>query len=400
MKLITEDKLNKIITKQYSWDFNLEENGLYLIEIIASAKSWWQNAKRGRTFFKDDDIFLFLDERELTTSKNTKQDARSAWNGNELKGLEKTLLMAVNLKKGRHVIALKPNQSPSLKSLSISKIKEKDKIEYVPVNNNPAQKSEGRPWLSYIILDLLITRLSISARAPRSKKDDDDIKLLINGVIQRNENPKAHRDWYWCGQVLKGEDKIFSLSNPNNSNSKQFNIDLYSDGAPRLNRIELEFKRIPTIDNPEWTEDFNDDTDEMILARLIFGEAEGEPREAKIWVAGSVINRVNAQAWPDTIKGVILQKGQYDPFKTSSDIYKKIISPLGFDGVGVADQKSWYECYEIAQDIISKKINNPTSATHFLGKGGMDIETFKKTIVPKGKFLKKIGNTSFYWSPN
>jgi len=67
--------------------------------------------------------------------------------------------------------------------------------------------------------------------------------------------------------------------------------------------------------------------------------------------------------------------------------------------VGIADKKSWYECYEIARDVISGKIDNPTMATHFVA--GRDYkEWFEKNVVPKGKFLKKIGNTYFYWSPN
>lgn len=67
--------------------------------------------------------------------------------------------------------------------------------------------------------------------------------------------------------------------------------------------------------------------------------------------------------------------------------------------MGAADKKSWYECYEIAEDVISGKISNPTTATHFVA--GEDYKNyFEKNVVPNGKFLKKIGNTYFYWSPN
>lgn len=402
MKYMVNEKINKIITKQYQSDFSLDEDSLYLIEIIASAKSWWQNFKSSRSFFKDDDIFLSLDNQELTTSKNEKKDACSAWNGNELKGLEKTVLIATNLKAGKHVIDLKSDQTPYLKSITISKVEEKDNITYIPVNNNnPAQNSEGRPWLSYIILDLFITKLSISAKANKNGQDDDDIKLIINGEIQKNENKRSHRDWYWCGKILKGEDKIFSKDI--NFQIKQFNIDLYSDETPRLSKIEIgvkEPKRIPTVDNPLWTGDFRDDTEEMLLARLIFGETNNEPRDAKIWAAWSVINRTTANSWwPKTIKEVILQKDQYDPIKSTSDVYKKIISPLEFEDIGEDDKKSWYECYEIARDVISGKINNPTTATHFVS-GKKYKDWFEKNVVPKGKFLKKIGITYFYWSPN
>lgn len=403
MKLIKIEKINKIITRQYSYEFFLDEDALYLIEIIASAKSWWQNFKTSRSFFKDDDIFLYLDNQELTASQYTKKDARSPWNGNELCGLEKTVIIAANLSKGKHIIDLKPDQSPYVKSLAISKVEEKDKITYIPTQNNPAQKSEGRPWLSYIILDLFITSLSITAKANKNRGDDDDIKLVINGKIQKNDNKRAHQDWYWCGKMLKGEDKTFFKDI--NIKIKQYNFDLYSDETPRLAKIEIGIKsantkRIPTVDDPLWTGDFRDDTEEMLLARLIFGETNNEPREAKIWAAWSVINRTKANSWwPKTIQGVILQKGQYDPIKPASPIYRKIIDPLNYDGVGMADKKSWYECYEIARDAISGGISNPTTATHFFGVG-VTRDWFEKNVVPKGKFLRKIGNTYFYWSPN
>ena len=403
MKFIKNEKINKKITKPFSFDFFLEEDSLCLIEIIASAKSWWQNFKSSRAFFKDDDIFLFLDNQELTTSLNTKKDACAAWNGNELKGLEKTILIAANLKTGSHIINLQPDRSPFIKAITVSEVEEIDKIVYIPIDNNPPQKSEGRPWLSYIILDLFITKLTIAAKTNKNHTDDDDIKLLINGKIQKNENSKSHRDWYWCGKMLKGKEKIFSQDI--NAQIAQYKLDLYSDETPRLLKIEIgikqpEAKRIPTVDDPLWTGDFRDDTEEMLLARLIFGEVNNEPREAKIWVAWSVINRTKANSWwPNTIKEVILQEGQYDPIKPKSSIYKKIINPLNYDGVGVADKKSWHECYEIARDVISGKIKNPATATHFVA--GKDYKDwFEKNIVPKSKFLKKIGNTYFYWSSN
>lgn len=401
MRLIKEEKISKEITEKYTCDFMLLEDDVYLIEIIASAKSWWQNFKSGRSFFKDDDIFLYLDNQELTTSKYTKKDARSAWNGNELKGLEKTVVIVANIKTGKHVIDLRPNQRPYLKSILISRVEKKDNIIYVPADNNPAQKSDGRPWLSCIILDLAITNISVTAQANKNRKDDDDLKLVINGEIQKNENKRSHQDWYWCGKILNGENKTFSKDI--NSQTKQFNIDLYSDETPRLSKIEIgikEPKRIPTVDEPLWIGDFRDDTEEMLLARLIFGEEGGEPRDAKIWVAWSVINRTTANSWwPKTIKEVILQKGQYDPIKPSNGAHDRIINPLNYKDEKESDKKSWYECYEIARDVISGKISNPTTATHIHGVG-VTRDWFEKNVVPKGKFLKKIGNTYFYWSPN
>lgn len=156
-------------------------------------------------------------------------------------------------------------------------------------------------------------------------------------------------------------------------------------------------KRIPTVSEPLWTGKFRDDSDGMLLARLIFGEAEDQLREAKIVIGGSVLNRVRAKAWPDTVYDVILQKGQYDPFKKQDRNFKKIIDPLARASQG--RKRAWKESYEVAHGLLSESIPNPSTATHFHGRG-VSREWFLSHVVPKGKFLKKIGDTFFYWSPN
>ena len=143
-----------------------------------------------------------------------------------------------------------------------------------------------------------------------------------------------------------------------------------------------------------------DDPEAILLARLIFGEARGEPREGKIWVGGSVLNRRDANSWwPHSIKEVILQPEQYDPVKPKDPNHKFFVDPLQ-SGVP-ADLASWRECYQIAVDIISGELSNPTTATHFHGETSQfTTEEYLRKVVPKGKFLKKIGKTYFYWSPN
>lgn len=94
---------------------------------------------------------------------------------------------------------------------------------------------------------------------------------------------------------------------------------------------------------------------------------------------------------------MILQEKQYDPFKTSDVNFSKIIDPL--KDADRDTKKAWYVCYEIASDIISDKMKNPTEATHFHGRG-ISRTWFEKYVVPNGKFLKKIRDTYFYWSPN
>ncbi len=50
-----------------------------------------------------------------------------------------------------------------------------------------------------------------------------------------------------------------------------------------------------------------------LLARLVTAEAKGEPYEGKVAVATVVLNRVENEMYPDSIKEVIYEKRQFQP---------------------------------------------------------------------------------------
>lgn len=50
----------------------------------------------------------------------------------------------------------------------------------------------------------------------------------------------------------------------------------------------------------------------QLLARLVYGEARGEPYLGKVAVAAVVLNRVKSALFPNTISGVIYQAGAFD----------------------------------------------------------------------------------------
>ena len=49
-----------------------------------------------------------------------------------------------------------------------------------------------------------------------------------------------------------------------------------------------------------------------LLSRLIYGEARGEPYTGQVAVGAVVLNRVKSSSFPNTIAGVIYQKGAFD----------------------------------------------------------------------------------------
>lgn len=59
-----------------------------------------------------------------------------------------------------------------------------------------------------------------------------------------------------------------------------------------------------------------DANDRYLLANLIYCEAGGEPYEGQVAVGSVVMNRVLSPKFPNTISGVIYQKGQFSPVKS------------------------------------------------------------------------------------
>ena len=56
----------------------------------------------------------------------------------------------------------------------------------------------------------------------------------------------------------------------------------------------------------------NNTIDLNLLAKLVYGEARGEPYAGQVAVAAVVLNRVKNSSFPNTISGVIYQSGAFD----------------------------------------------------------------------------------------
>ena len=51
--------------------------------------------------------------------------------------------------------------------------------------------------------------------------------------------------------------------------------------------------------------------DVYLLARVVYGEARGEPYRGKVAVAAVVLNRMKSPDFPNTMAGVVYQKGAF-----------------------------------------------------------------------------------------
>lgn len=87
-------------------------------------------------------------------------------------------------------------------------------------------------------------------------------------------------------------------------------------------------------------------SDLQLIARAVNGEARGEPYEGQVAVAAVILNRVKDSKFPNTVAGVIYQKGAFTavsdgqinvPISQGSSVYKAAQDALnGWDPTGGA----------------------------------------------------------------
>lgn len=82
-----------------------------------------------------------------------------------------------------------------------------------------------------------------------------------------------------------------------------------------INGISINFSKILALQEASSAISTNESEDgsDMVnlLARIINGEARGEPYLGQVAVGAVVMNRVRSSEFPNTIAGVIYQKGQF-----------------------------------------------------------------------------------------
>ena len=99
--------------------------------------------------------------------------------------------------------------------------------------------------------------------------------------------------------------------------------------------------------------------DLYLLARLVESEAGNESYETKMMVASVVMNRVADSRFPNTIREVIYQKGQFE------------VTVRKVNGVLMIDREPSLDSLRVANDILNKGSILPSNVLVFY-KNGVD----------------------------
>ncbi|PJE63121.1 hypothetical protein COU88_01250 [Candidatus Roizmanbacteria bacterium CG10_big_fil_rev_8_21_14_0_10_39_6] len=195
----------------------------------------------------------------------------------------------------------------------------------------------------------------------------------MDGNIEKNTESRRWKSWVWHatpGQMFSGEKrekKIFSKQLPKGIHY----IELWADKTPVLHTVTLDLgdyisKRIPTVEDPKWTEDFTDDTDQIILARALFGEVRNTlvPDKARIAIGWVIKNRMKSKGRGYSYYEIITEPSQFSAFNKTDPNRPFVENPL-HTGNG-ADMKAWKHAYDIAGKIIKATFQDPTQrANHY-----------------------------------
>lgn len=316
MRFTLEEKFNAAVKKELLYEFNISENGLYLVEVSARAKSWLQNTLKLISFFKDDDLAVKIDGREFPkiSGKRGVFDSEAAWNGNKLKNLQQINVFVTYLHTGSHSLHFIADQSPHLETVKIYQAESEKDIVFEPAKDYQIESGNRRPWLVFILIDLALKRLKIQASANQKQSDDDDLQLKIDGERQINNSPKSHKYWFWCGRVLRGKSRIFDKKV--NLPAGLHYIELWTDNVPNVDQI------IFVLEGPKLMRT-EGEVGRIALYRDITPERELVNLRERPNTASKVLKQIPNQARIMIVRQAVIGEPLFDDFL--SDLWYEVL---------------------------------------------------------------------------
>jgi len=155
-------------------------------------------------------------------------------------------------------------------------------------------------------------------------------------------------------------------------------------------------KKVSSLRNTFETNNFYNDPNEVLIARLMLGEGEGTSDLEKIRIGYTAINRLNdnKKRYGKSLKEVILAPYQYTAFQNRKGLLKK---PMRYNA------QEFLQCLKLSDNLLKGKYEDPTGGAtfYFNPKLVQKIPTWAKYL-EKVEFYEKDGKTSphYYYKEN
>ena len=129
-------------------------------------------------------------------------------------------------------------------------------------------------------------------------------KYGSRGTEVRTIQEKLKRWGYYSGSV----DGIYGSQTVSAVKSFQKKNRLTVDGIAGTQTL----KAMGITSSSSSSSSSNNSSNVNLLARVVYGEARGEPYTGRVVVAAVVLNRVKSSKFPNSISGVVYQSGAFD----------------------------------------------------------------------------------------
>lgn len=144
------------------------------------------------------------------------------------------------------------------------------------------------------------------------KSGDTMSQIAVDNNLPLEELAKLNTQVENLDLIFVGQ--TINTNKPEDSNVT--NIAYTAEPTPETANIK-EAVAVQEEKKPVVTTKYSDDELDL-LARLVRAEAQGESFKGKVAVACVVLNRVESSKFPNTIKGVIYQRGQFQPVRNGA----------------------------------------------------------------------------------
>lgn len=223
MQSIFKDDKKRKITKTEDILFDVKTAGLYLTEISAIVKN-----EKQLSGTDDEDLKLEIDKRKFPTP--------ASFSGGTSKGLKKTVYFISLLSSEEHKLSLIPDISATLVKIEVFKMSEDSYLEEFDLSiNEQAEDGDRRAWITFVLVDLALNKFITGINLKRRFIDSDDVKVVIDGNIKRNDRSILHKLWYFAASILTGENQTETFA-ANLSRNLHY-IEFWADRMPILKNI-------------------------------------------------------------------------------------------------------------------------------------------------------------------
>lgn len=329
------------VNSPLAYPFETETEGAYAVTVRASCKPGWRNRwwLKLKGFFEDT-FDLHLDDEDLRIEidgivfkkpkgKKGLFNSPAAFSGTKILGKTKTVIFLLHLAKGSHTIKFIPDGSPYLGEVEINQFVAP--LKFVLQPNTRAENENYYAWYTLTVVDQPVYFVSLTAQtgAQQEDNDDDDLKIMIDGEVQKRPGNK-HPHAYFCGFSAKGKEETFTkeIKLPKGTHY----LELFADKTPLFRSIELTLSGERLLRARVVRDSVNLREEPKTTARVLAQLSRGDTVE--------VLGKAVKGERPQNEKGLPLLSDRWHQVSTSSGIGFIFSEVLEIEGESLGEIKN------------------------------------------------------------